>query len=110
MHVPVNPPTCLQGQFDVQDGPASNEAWISTLRWETPDGGLFDDQPSVLLHARGWPIGWRRTAWPLTHAVLRNAGHMVPADQGAAARALLEEWVGEVLHPSQDGRRRQWRG
>jgi vitellogenic carboxypeptidase-like protein len=102
---------CPTGATDIQDGVASNEAWIYDLEWEGKDG--FYDAPRHLLHladdgetltegtAFGDPapkppgrvVGYQRSFGPLTHVALRNAGHMAPHDQPDAARAMFESWL-----------------
>eukprot|EP00887_Chlorella_sp_A99_P006994 scaffold2.g6994.t1 len=37
----------------------------------------------------------------LTHVVVRDAGHMVPADQPGVARWMVERWLGQVLKPTE---------
>ncbi len=41
----------------------------------------------------GRVVGYHRAAGPLTHVMLRNAGHMAPHDEPDAARAMFESWL-----------------
>jgi vitellogenic carboxypeptidase-like protein len=90
----------VQGQFDVQDGVASTNAWIKRLRWrhtdefEKTEGQLWYAQPSDGATAAA---GWRRSVSTLTQVVVRNAGHMCPRDQPQAALTMMQDWVGSVL-------------
>lgn len=107
VHIPV---LLYQGQFDLQDGVATSQAWISTLRWpgqrafkhakrhiwrlpiRTHDGGVEQGAKCV--------AGYVKSAGPLTQVVITNAGHMLPHDQGEAAVTMLENWVDKVLGSS----------
>lgn len=51
---------------DVQDGVASNNAWISELHWSDWCGNRFDDQPPRLLKLHGETFGWQRNVSALT--------------------------------------------
>jgi vitellogenic carboxypeptidase-like protein len=101
----------VQGQFDVQDGVASTNAWIKGLRWDFLDD--FEDQEGQLWYANSnssaaaaAAAGWARSVSTLTQVVIRNAGHMVPRDQPEAALFMIEQWIQGVLgsqdDPSQD--------
>lgn len=112
------------GALDIQDGPPSNIAWMYDLDW--PGNASFNAAPRKLLHlapnamrvttvepgmlkeerrsSPGQVVGYRRTQGPLTHVVLRNAGHMAPHDQPEAAVAMMATWLHcNVLSPSADG-------
>lgn len=106
--------TRAQGQFDVQDGVASTNAWLKELDWR-PHLRDFEEQEATLWYAddegaAGAPAaaaaalkkprpaaGWRRQAATLTQVVVRNAGHMVPHDQPKAAQRMMQDWVAGVL-------------
>lgn len=92
---------CLffQGQFDGQDGAASNEKWILAMQW--PGIQLFREQPSRLWHADGAVAGYWQKAGNLQRVVVRNAGHMVPHDQPTAAKAMLRDWLEDILTEAQ---------
>jgi carboxypeptidase C (cathepsin A) len=45
----------------------------------------------------GRRAGWARSLGNLTHAVVRNAGHMVPHDRPVEAKWLVQSWVEGVL-------------
>lgn len=92
---------------------ASNEAWIYDLDW--PGRDQFNTTPRELLHLgsdketltthkpqdpaahpqlqQGRVVGYYRSHGPLTHVMLRNAGHMAPHDEPDAARAMFESWL-----------------
>lgn len=90
----------LQGQFDVQDGVASTNAWIQCLRWGYLDD--FEDEEGELWYAEpdmpgAAAAGWKRSVSTLTQVIVRNGGHMVPRDQPQAALAMIEQWVEGVI-------------
>lgn len=89
------PVLLFQGQFDAQDGPASNSVWINALEW--PDRDEFAALEGELWEVEGRKTGWWRRLGNLTHAVVRNAGHMVPHDQPAAGKWLVQTWAEGVL-------------
>lgn len=62
---------------------------------------LLKGEPRLPL---GRVVGYRQSHGPLTHVVLRNAGHMAPHDQPQAALAMMETWLHcNVLSSSTDG-------
>ena len=99
------------GQYDVQDGPACSEAWISSLQWQDQEafakakrvvwrlGG--DEVPASWLlqgrHSIAPVAGYVKHHGPLTLVIVREAGHMVPHDQPLAARHMMEKWVQTAL-------------
>ena len=99
------------GQYDVQDGPACSEAWISSLQWQDQEafarakrvvwrlGG--DEVPASWLsqgrHSVEPVAGYVKHHGPLTLVIIREAGHMVPHDQPLAARHMMEKWVQTAL-------------
>jgi vitellogenic carboxypeptidase-like protein len=115
------PVLLYQGDADAQDGPAAAAAWQATLRW--PGAANHSGAPRELWRVGGdggWEAvveptpspppssrvaGYWRAGGGLTHAVVRNGGHMLPHDQPAAALAMLGRWleesgiVGEGLRP-----------
>lgn len=95
--------TAVQGQFDVQDGVASTNAWIKGLHWDFLDD--FEDQEGQLWYANSSSsaaAGWARSVSTLTQVVIRNAGHMAPRDQPQAALFMIEQWVEGVLGSQDD--------
>ena len=99
------------GQYDVQDGPACSEAWISSLQWSDREAfaqakrvvwRLGDDEAPAAWLSQGRhsiePVaGYVKHHGPLTLVVVREAGHMVPHDQPLAARHMIENWVQTAL-------------
>jgi carboxypeptidase C (cathepsin A) len=102
------PVLLFQGQFDAQDGPASNSIWINSLEWPSRDE--FAALEGELWEAEGRKAGWWRRLGNLTHAVVRNAGHMVPHDQPAAGKWLVQTWAEGVLGGGRGGGRGERRG
>lgn len=93
----VLPVLLYQGQFDGQDGVASSNAWISSLKWEYSRD--FNQLEGDLWSVNGVPAGWIRSVSTLTQAMIRNAGHMVPRDQPQATQQLFDTWIAGVLQP-----------
>lgn len=101
-HLPV---LLYQGQYDVQDGVASSNAWITSLDWPLKEefnacnGSLWAVDLAALPRAALHPssnrraAGWRRKAGMLTQTVVYGAGHMVPHDQPLAALSMLHSWM-----------------
>ncbi len=50
-----------------------------------------------LWEVEGRSAGWWRSLGNLTHAVVRNAGHMAPHDRPREVRWLVQSWVARVL-------------
>lgn len=92
-----------QGQFDAQDGPASNHAWIDDIDW--PHRDTFNSLEGGLWHAGGHPAGWSKSYSSLTQVVVRNAGHMVPHDVPLEGQVMIEGWV---LQPAPQASRPMW--
>lgn len=118
---------CNAGQFDVQDGPASCNDWIRNLAWSHQQdfnhaprkpvqaGHLatndWDTSHTVrwrlrccavprlpaCANSQGPVVAWLQEYGHLTSVVVRDAGHMVPHDQGEVAVSMVERWVGRAL-------------
>eukprot|EP00879_Flechtneria_rotunda_P016789 GHRR01017572.1.p1 GENE.GHRR01017572.1~~GHRR01017572.1.p1 ORF type:complete len:557 (+),score=138.61 GHRR01017572.1:190-1671(+) len=95
------PVLLYQGQFDGQDGVASNNAWIAALDWDYSRD--FEALKGEVWLADGVPAGWQRNVSTLTQVVIRNAGHMVPHDQPHAAQQMIETWLSTVLTTPEEG-------
>lgn len=80
-----------QGQFDLRDGVASSEAWIRLLQWD----GIVDffSAERKIWKENGVLAGNVRSFSFLTHVVVSNAGHLVPADQELASQRMIEGWI-----------------
>lgn len=84
-----------------QDGYFSSQPWIAALDW--PGAPEFKDAAPAALPPRpsdGVSGGTLRSGGGLTVATVADAGHMVPADQPAAARAMINLWLRDSVMPS----------
>lgn len=95
----VLPVLLYQGQFDGQDGVASNNAWISDLDWDYDRE--FSRLDGQLWYVNGVPAGWIRNVSTLTQVMVRNAGHMVPRDQPRATQQMFGTWISDALQQMQ---------
>lgn len=114
------------GQYDVQDGPASCGDWIHVLpwqhqqefnrasrtvvrqgdvdAWEEMEQGrravwaVEGDDTRDKHESVGGVVGWWQSYKHLTTAVVRDAGHMVPHDQGQVAAYMMESWVEGIVN------------
>ncbi|MCO5573919.1 hypothetical protein L7F22_027697 [Adiantum nelumboides] len=85
------PVLLYQGQFDLRDGVASSEAWIQLLNW---DGNKrFYAAEKRVWKESGITAGYVRSFGSLTHVVISNAGHLVPADQPYNSQRMIEGWI-----------------
>lgn len=86
-----------QGIRDLRDGVVTTEAWLAELDW----AGLraFQEAQRAVWRIPGAGDGedelggYVQRSGKLTHVVVFGAGHLVPADNGRAARAMIEGWV-----------------
>lgn len=85
------PVLLYQGQFDLQDGVASSEAWIRLLQWEGIKSFYASDRK--VWKENNVVAGYVRSYSSLTHVVISNAGHLVPADQEYHSQRMIEGWV-----------------
>lgn len=94
------PVLLFQGQFDVKDGYASTVAWLRDLPWS--------GAPHFQMAKREvWMVDGRRAGYwkqysRLTHAVVLDAGHMVPHDQPKAALAMAARFIDDCLHRTRE--------
>lgn len=93
--VPQIPVLLYQGQFDLQDGVASNEAWMRYLNWTEAE--KFWSIPRKIWTLNGETAAYVRIHETLAHVVLVGAGHLAPADQGLRSQKMLEAWIGGSL-------------
>ena len=87
--------------FSTQDGYFSSQPWIGALDW--PGAAEFKGAKAEPLPARpndGVSGGTLRSGGGLTVATIADAGHMVPADQPAASRSMLDLWLRDSVLPS----------
>lgn len=70
-----------QGNYDLQDGPTGNLAWLTELPWT--GNAAFRAAKRWVWKVDGKRAGYVKQARTLRHIVVLNAGHMVPRDQGA---------------------------
>lgn len=80
-----------QGQFDLQDGVVSTEAWVERMEWE--GSKEFREADRRVWKVKGVVRGYVQKWGSLTHAVVAGAGHLVPADQSLSSQAMIEDWV-----------------
>ena len=71
-----------EGQWDWEDGVAPNEDWLDSLIW--PGAVQMRATRRRRWTSDGVLLGWAATVGNLTHAVVRNAGHLVAIDQPCA--------------------------
>ncbi|XP_042387053.1 serine carboxypeptidase-like 50 [Zingiber officinale] len=82
-----------QGLYDLRDGVVSTEAWVREMEWEGLESFLKAERK--VWRVDGELAGQVKRWGSLTHAVVHGAGHLVPADQGKSAQAMIEDWVME---------------
>lgn len=89
------PVLLYQGQFDIQDGVASNEAWMQTIEWENLT--RFWAAERKVWKEDGKLAGYVRTHGNLGHVVVAGAGHLAPADQILRTQLMIEAWISGKL-------------
>lgn len=90
----ANIPTLIyNGQMDIILGSALTETALARLQWR--GAGAFDAAPKTIwMDAAGQNVyGWVRSAGPLTHALVRAAGHMCPADAPDASYDMITRFI-----------------
>ncbi|KAG0504912.1 hypothetical protein M758_N010900 [Ceratodon purpureus] len=99
--LPQLPVLLYQGQFDIQDGVASNEAWMRTIVWG--NSNAFWASKRSVWKENGKLAGYVRTHENLSHVVIAQAGHLVPTDQNFRAQRMIEAWIyGKLATLSED--------
>jgi vitellogenic carboxypeptidase-like protein len=93
--IPQLPVLLYQGQFDIQDGVASSEAWMRTISWEHSPS--FWASERRLWKEEGVLAGYIRTHRTLSHVVVAGAGHLAPADQNLRTQRMIEAWISGKL-------------
>ncbi|KAL3812281.1 hypothetical protein ACJIZ3_013549 [Penstemon smallii] len=80
-----------QGQCDLRDGVFSTLAWVKKMKWEGIEEFLGAERNIWTVDGKlaGYVQKWER----LSHAVVLNAGHLVPTDQPLNSQILIEDWV-----------------
>ncbi|KAL1803414.1 hypothetical protein ACET3Z_032061 [Daucus carota] len=80
-----------QGQFDLRDGVVSTEAWMKKMKWDGIEKFLEADRKvwKVKEKLAGYVQKWGS----LSHAIVSNAGHLVPTDQAVNSQVMIEDWV-----------------
>ncbi|CAA0834852.1 Serine carboxypeptidase-like 50 [Striga hermonthica] len=80
-----------QGQCDLRDGVVSTLAWVKKMRWDGIREFLEADRKVWRVDEKlaGYVQRWEN----LSHAVVVNAGHLVPTDQPVNSRVMIEDWV-----------------
>ncbi|KAI5073745.1 hypothetical protein GOP47_0011758 [Adiantum capillus-veneris] len=85
------PVLLYQGQFDLRDGVTSSEAWIRLLNWDGRKS--FHAAERKVWKESDITAGYVRSFGSLTHVVISNAGHLVPADQAYNSQRMIEGWI-----------------
>lgn len=80
-----------QGQCDLRDGVVSTLAWMKKMEWEGIDE--FLDAERKVWKVDGKLAGYVQKWKSLSHAVVLNAGHLVPTDQHVNTQAMVEDWI-----------------
>lgn len=80
-----------QGQLDLRDGVASVEAWMKKMNWEGIE--KFLDAEREVWSVGGVIAGYVQKFEGLTHVVVLDAGHFVPADQDVHSQVMIQDWV-----------------
>eukprot|EP00048_Salpingoeca_helianthica_P014045 m.213951 g.213951 ORF g.213951 m.213951 type:complete len:453 (-) comp15581_c0_seq1:3107-4465(-) len=87
------------GQNDIIVGALLTERYLPTIPWQGATG--FSSSPRKIW--RGGPegvYGYFQQYQQFTYAIIRNAGHIVPYDQPAAAYDLITRFVRNLPFPS----------
>jgi len=93
--LPKLPVLLYQGQFDIQDGVASNEAWMRTIVWGSVNS--FWAAERKVWKEEGKLAGYIRTHGNLGHVVVAGAGHLAPTDQNLRTQRMIEAWISGKL-------------
>jgi len=80
-----------QGQFDLRDGVASNEAWIPRIDW--PGREAFFNATRKVWRVNGNVAGYIKNYKSLTQLTVVGAGHMVPMNQPLHALAMVSNFI-----------------
>lgn len=80
-----------QGQCDLRDGVVSNLEWMKMIKWEGIDE--FLEAERKVWRVEGKLAGYVQKWKSLSHAVVMNAGHLVPTDQPLNSQVMIEDWV-----------------
>ncbi|GFP99610.1 serine carboxypeptidase-like 50 [Phtheirospermum japonicum] len=80
-----------QGQCDLRDGVFSTLSWVEKMKWDGI-GEFLKAERSV------WRVdenlaGYVQKYKSFSHAVVLNAGHLVPTDQPLNSLVLMQDWV-----------------
>ncbi|EYU44016.1 hypothetical protein ABFS82_07G007400 [Erythranthe guttata] len=80
-----------QGQCDLRDGVFSTLSWVKKLNWEGTDDFLKAERK--IWRVDGNLAGYVQKWEGFSHAVVLNAGHLVPTDQGLNSQVMIQDWV-----------------
>jgi len=88
--------TVYTGQLDLICCTSGTEAWMGRLQWAGFPGFLASDKVALYApgSAPGQTGGFRKASGPLAMYYVMDAGHLLPADNGAMALLMLREVVG----------------
>eukprot|EP00297_Palpitomonas_bilix_P008069 CAMPEP_0113880674 /NCGR_PEP_ID=MMETSP0780_2-20120614/7922_1 /TAXON_ID=652834 /ORGANISM="Palpitomonas bilix" /LENGTH=473 /DNA_ID=CAMNT_0000867387 /DNA_START=186 /DNA_END=1607 /DNA_ORIENTATION=+ /assembly_acc=CAM_ASM_000599 len=82
------------GQLDVIIGATLSEAFLKSLEWDGRDKYLAAQKQVWKINPKDVEVaGFVREAGPLTQAIVRGAGHLVPYDQPDRGFDLLDRWI-----------------
>ncbi|CAA0829388.1 Serine carboxypeptidase-like 50 [Striga hermonthica] len=80
-----------QGQCDLRDGVFSTLAWVEKMEWN--EVGEFLRAEREIWRVDGSLAGYVQRWKAFSHAVVMNAGHLVPTDQPLNSQVLIQDWV-----------------
>ncbi|KAL6522885.1 hypothetical protein OROHE_016732 [Orobanche hederae] len=80
-----------QGQCDLRDGVFSTLSWMEKMEGVRIDGFLKAGREVWRVDGKlaGYVQKWKN----LSHAVVLNAGHLVPTDQPLNSQVMIQDWV-----------------
>ncbi|KAG8362816.1 hypothetical protein BUALT_BualtUnG0034300 [Buddleja alternifolia] len=78
-----------QGQCDLRDGVVSTLAWVKKMKWERIKRFLKAERK--VWRVDGKLAGYVQRWESLSHAVVMNAGHFVPTDQGVNSQVMIQD-------------------
>jgi vitellogenic carboxypeptidase-like protein len=79
------------GQLDLIVPPPSVNNFLRVLSWEGAEA--FQRSKKMIWRVNGEVAGYSKTFGPLTHLLIRNAGHIVPHDQPVWALEMITEFA-----------------
>ncbi|KAL3648609.1 hypothetical protein CASFOL_005012 [Castilleja foliolosa] len=80
-----------QGQCDLRDGVFSTLSWVEKMKLDEIDEFLNAERS--VWRVDGNLSGYVQKYKSFTHAVVLNAGHLVPTDQPLNSLVLMQDWI-----------------